>query len=109
MPALVAPIRRTQISDDGPSLRAIPCEPGIADVVPLLGPRQRTQLATLASRLHLPMPRADIANYLGLAAETVSLVLRRFQTEGLINVDRREMEILDMARLTTLAAPVLRS
>lgn len=61
-----------------------------------------------ATRLHLPMPRADIANYLGLAAETVSRVLRRFQTEGLINVDRREMEILDMARMTTLAAPVLR-
>jgi CRP/FNR family transcriptional regulator len=61
-----------------------------------------------ASRLHLPMARADIANYLGLAAETVSRVLRRFQLDGLIAVDRREMEILDPARIGALAASVLR-
>lgn len=61
-----------------------------------------------ATRLHLPMPRADIANYLGLAAETVSRVLRRFQQEGLIEVERREMEILDLARISALAIPVLR-
>ena len=61
-----------------------------------------------ASRLHLPMARADIANYLGLAAETVSRVLRRFQQDGLIAVDRREMEILDAERLRVLAASVLR-
>ena len=61
-----------------------------------------------ATRLHLPMARADIANYLGLAAETVSRVLRRFQQDGLIVIDRREMEILDPARLGVLAASVLR-
>lgn len=61
-----------------------------------------------ATRLHLPMPRADIANYLGLAAETVSRVLRRFQQDGLIEVERREMEILDPARLSALALSVLR-
>ena len=51
---MLAPIRRTQFSDDGPSLRAVPCGPGMVDVVPLLAPRQRTQLATMACRLHLP-------------------------------------------------------
>lgn len=61
-----------------------------------------------ATRLHLPMPRADIANYLGLAAETVSRVLRRFQQDGLIEVERREMEILDLTRLNALAMSVLR-
>lgn len=61
-----------------------------------------------ASRLHLPMARADIANYLGLAAETVSRVLRRFQQDGLIVVDRRELEILDPTRVGALAASVLR-
>ena len=61
-----------------------------------------------AARLHLPMARADIANYLGLAAETVSRVLRRFQQDGLIVVDRRELEILDAARIGALAASVLR-
>jgi CRP-like cAMP-binding protein len=54
MPATLAPIRRNQVSDDGPSLRAVPCGQGMVDVVPLLAPRQRTQLAALAGRLHLP-------------------------------------------------------
>ena len=51
---MLAPIRRTQFSDDGPSLRAVPCGQGVIDVAPLLAPRQRTHLATLACRLHLP-------------------------------------------------------
>ena len=51
----------------------------------------------------------DVSEASGVSEMTVSRVLRRFQTEGLINVDRREMEILDMVRLATLAAPVLRS
>jgi CRP/FNR family transcriptional regulator, anaerobic regulatory protein len=62
-----------------------------------------------ATRWNLPMPRADIANYLGLAAETVSRVLRRFQEQGLISVDRREMELLDPVRIGSLAASVLRT
>jgi CRP/FNR family transcriptional regulator len=61
-----------------------------------------------STRLHLPMPRGDIANYLGLAPETVSRVLRRFQQEALISVDRREMEIIHPDRLNSLAGPVLR-
>ncbi len=59
-------------------------------------------------RFTLAMPRADIANYLRLAAETVSRVMRRFQDEGLIVVNRREVELLDMERLEALAQPVLR-
>lgn len=61
-----------------------------------------------ASRFQLTMARTDIANYLSLAPETVSRVLKRFQTEGLLQVDRREFEILDMARLEALAMDVLR-
>lgn len=38
------------------------------------------------------MARTDIANFLRLAPETVSRVLRRFQQDGLVNVDRREVE-----------------
>lgn len=59
-------------------------------------------------RLHLAMPRSDIANYLRLAAETVSRVLRRFQDEDLIHVDRRELEIRDRERIEALARPLLR-
>ena len=61
-----------------------------------------------ATRFQLTMPRTDIANYLRLAPETVSRVLRRFQEEGVLQVERRELELLDRDALETLAAPVLR-
>lgn len=60
-----------------------------------------------ASRLHLMMPRSDIANYLRLAPETVSRVLRRFQDDGLIDVDKREVTLTDIDRLKHLARCVL--
>ncbi len=55
-----------------------------------------------ATRFRLSMSRMDIANYLRLAPETVSRVLRRFRDEGLIAVRQREMELLDLARLSHL-------
>jgi CRP/FNR family transcriptional regulator len=61
-----------------------------------------------ANRFQLTMARTDIGNYLRLAPETVSRVLKRFQDEGLLKVDRRELELLDRGRLEALAAPVLR-
>jgi CRP/FNR family transcriptional regulator len=61
-----------------------------------------------ATRFHLTMSRTDIANYLRLAPETVSRVLRRFQDEGLVLVERRELEIRDAERLQALASTVLR-
>ncbi|GAB2490986.1 helix-turn-helix domain-containing protein [Arenimonas alkanexedens] len=60
------------------------------------------------TRLHLTMTRTDIANYLRLAPETVSRVLKRLQDEKLVLVERRELEILDPARLEALALHVLR-
>lgn len=48
---------------------------------------------------HLVMPRVDIANYLSLAAETVSRVLRRFQDQGWLRIAGREVELLDAAAL----------
>lgn len=60
------------------------------------------------TRFQLTMARTDIANYLRLAPETVSRALKRFQEEGLLRVDRREVELAGMARLESLAAPVLR-
>lgn len=61
-----------------------------------------------ANRFQLTMARTDIANYLRLAPETVSRVLRRFQQDGLLQVDRRELELLDRPQLEALAAPILR-
>ena len=60
------------------------------------------------NRFQLTMARTDIANYLRLAPETVSRVLKRFQADGLLKVDRRELELGDRSALEALAAPVLR-
>jgi CRP/FNR family transcriptional regulator len=60
------------------------------------------------SRFRLTMTRTDIANYLRLASETVSRVLRRFRDEGLLRVDVREVELLDLPALERLARDVLR-
>ena len=60
------------------------------------------------NRFALTMARTDIANYLRLAPETVSRVLRRFQEEGVLHVERRELEIVRRAALEALAGPVLR-
>lgn len=60
------------------------------------------------NRFQLTMARTDIANYLRLAPETVSRVLRRLQEDGVLNVDRRELEIVQREQLETLAGPVLR-
>ena len=70
--------------------------------------RRYEQRCYSALRFQLAMPRTDIANYLGLAPETISRVLRRLQAEGILQVDRREFEILDMPRLHELARDVLR-
>lgn len=59
-------------------------------------------------RFQLTMARTDIANFLRLAPETVSRVLRRFQDDSLLSIDRREVELIDRCRLEALAAPVLR-
>ncbi len=51
----------------------------------------------------LSMSRQDIGCYLGLAVETVSRTLTRFQECGILRVNRREVEILDHAALSNLA------
>lgn len=71
--------------------------------------RRYAQRGFSPTRFHLTMARTDMANYLRLAPETISRVLRRFQDEGLVQVDRRELEIRDLPRLQDLARTVLRS
>jgi CRP/FNR family transcriptional regulator len=56
-----------------------------------------------ATHFILAMPRRDIANYLRLATETVSRVFKRFQQEGLIAVDRRDIRLLDVERLDAIS------
>lgn len=88
------------------------------DILMLLGKRSAdTRMAALlinissrysrrgysASEFVLSMPRTDIANYLGLTAETVSRLISRFQKQGLIRVSGRAVTILDLIGLSELA------
>lgn len=54
---------------------------------------------TSTARVHLQMPRTDIANYLRLAAETVSRVLTRLRARRMIDVHGRDVDLLDVRRL----------
>jgi CRP/FNR family transcriptional regulator len=56
-----------------------------------------------ASSFLLTMSRQDIGCYLGLAVETVSRTLTRFQDCGVLRVNRREVEILDHDTLRKIA------
>jgi CRP/FNR family transcriptional regulator len=76
----------------------------------LVGLARRYEARGLSeTHLRLPMARTDIANYLRLAAETVSRILRRFQDDGIVRVERRDVEILDRSRLEDIGRNVLRS
>lgn len=78
----------------------------LAAFLVLLG-RRYAERGFAPGALHLAMSRGDIANYLRLAAETVSRVLRRFQDQGLIRVDGRDLTIAKPAELYALARPIL--
>lgn len=69
--------------------------------------RRLSECGFSAACFELTMPRTDVANYLRLAPETVSRVLRRFQDDGLISVRRREIELLERERLVSLAEAML--
>jgi CRP/FNR family transcriptional regulator len=60
-----------------------------------------------ATQFHLSMSRGDIANYLRLAAETVSRVLSRFRIQKLIQIVGRELELLDPEGLRRIGRALL--
>ena len=53
--------------------------------------------------LNLVMSRQDIGHYLGLALETVSRLLSRFQEQGLIEIIGRQIRLLDRNRVEAIA------
>lgn len=73
-------------------------------------------LLSMSRRLHqrglsptdfyLSMSRHEIGNYLGLAVETVSRLFTRFQDEGLLRVDRKHVELLDLDGLETIVSGI---
>ena len=54
-----------------------------------------SQRGLSSTSFNLPMTRIDVANFLGLAVETVSRVLSRMQSRGILQVKGRELTILD--------------
>ncbi len=70
----------------------------IASFLDYLG---RTQQARGYSNkeFNLSMGRREIANYLGLALETVSRTLSHFQEQGLLEVDGKHIQVIDEERL----------
>ena len=55
------------------------------------------------TQFNLSMSRSDIGNYLGMAEETVCRVFTRFQDDGLLTTERRQVQLLDQDRLKSIA------
>jgi CRP/FNR family transcriptional regulator len=72
-------------------------------------------LLNLVQRLHargfsrtellLRMSREEIGSYLGLKLETVSRTLSKFTDEGILEVNQRQLRIVDDAALRRLVSP----
>ena len=56
------------------------------------------------ARFVLRMTRNEIGSYLGLKLETISRALSHFQTEGIIAVQNKNVEIKDAARLRAMVS-----
>jgi len=56
------------------------------------------------SSLVLRMTREEIGTYLGLKLETVSRCFSKFQSEGMLNVRQRQIQIVDRVALQALVA-----
>ncbi len=51
----------------------------------------------------LPMPRQDLANYLGMAVETLSRIISKLTEEGIFSFERRMVSLQDIGRLEKMA------
>jgi CRP/FNR family transcriptional regulator len=54
------------------------------------------------TEFHLRMSRAEIGSYLGMKLETVSRTLSGLQQQGLLEVDKKHVRIVDMHALGRL-------
>ena len=59
------------------------------------------------SQFRLAMSRNEVGNYLGLAVETVSRVFTRFQQNGLLRAEGKEIHILKLIELCAMAGDPL--
>jgi len=56
-----------------------------------------------ASRFQLRMTREEIGNYLGLAVESVSRLLSTLKKNGVVDVNHRDLELLNLPALRSIA------
>ncbi|MFL9926068.1 fumarate/nitrate reduction transcriptional regulator Fnr [Herbaspirillum lusitanum] len=56
-----------------------------------------------STRFQLRMTREEIGNYLGLAVESVSRLFSSFKKSGVVDVNHRELELLDLPALRAIA------
>lgn len=52
-----------------------------------------------ATEFNLPMPRTDIADFLALAPETISRLIKTLAAEGIVSIDGKTIRVLDMDAL----------
>ncbi len=62
------------------------------------------RLGALDDRFTLSMSRQDLGDYLGLALETVSRFFTRLHDEGLLEVQGRDVRVLDASRLRAMVS-----
>jgi CRP/FNR family transcriptional regulator len=77
-------------------------EAGLASLLLQLARRLKAQ-GYSEKEFNLSMSRTDIANYLGIAVETVSRMFTRFHRKGVLRVDKRNIVILEPDCLRALA------
>ena len=71
----------------------------------LIGLSQRFGARGLSElRFQLSMSRHDIANYLGMAPETISRQFKKMQNQGLISINNRDITINDQSALLASVA-----
>ncbi len=71
--------------------------------------RQCAEQGFSAEEFTMPMSRTDMANYLGLAVETVCRVISKLRDQNVIEVERRQVHILDLDKLEHLVLAVTAS
>ena len=81
----------------------LPAEGRVANFMINLSERFK-QRGYAATDFNLSMSRNDIANLLGLAVETISRILTHFQESGILKVERKHIEILNLEQLRRISS-----